>query len=209
MDIKKPSSIARPSKIYPKWDFCFENIPSCNTGGETPYRIVAWNWRSVTKPNCSGQETAISLVNKVANEKGCLETKGVGGGGQTNLSPSAPSHLHSRVHLPTQSPPTKTGCSKLVNWKITFAKLWAEFCWRQTPNLRPFEWAPTLWKFSLPCAKKSKSSIEVNVADACTWVATSPFHDLKASYSCDSERIYRQRVFLSKLWMTLWSDWLA
>jgi hypothetical protein len=25
------SSIARPYKIYPNWDFCFENIPSGNT----------------------------------------------------------------------------------------------------------------------------------------------------------------------------------
>jgi hypothetical protein len=33
MAIKIPtSSIARPSKIYPKWDFWFENIPSGNTG---------------------------------------------------------------------------------------------------------------------------------------------------------------------------------
>jgi hypothetical protein len=32
MAIKKPtSSIATPSKIYPNWDFWFENIPSGNT----------------------------------------------------------------------------------------------------------------------------------------------------------------------------------
>jgi hypothetical protein len=27
------SSFARPSKIYPNWDFGFENLPSGNTGG--------------------------------------------------------------------------------------------------------------------------------------------------------------------------------
>jgi hypothetical protein len=33
MALKIPtSSIARPSKIYPNWDFWFENIPSGNTG---------------------------------------------------------------------------------------------------------------------------------------------------------------------------------
>jgi hypothetical protein len=39
MAIKIPtSSIARPSKIYPKWDFWFENITSGNTGGKAKLR---------------------------------------------------------------------------------------------------------------------------------------------------------------------------
>jgi hypothetical protein len=29
------SSIARPSKIYPNWDFWFENVPSGNPGRES------------------------------------------------------------------------------------------------------------------------------------------------------------------------------
>jgi hypothetical protein len=46
------SSIARPSKINPKWDFCFENIPSGNPGVDVMISIFcdfcqfsAKNWR--------------------------------------------------------------------------------------------------------------------------------------------------------------------
>jgi hypothetical protein len=29
-------SILRPSKIYPNWDFWFENVPSCNPTAQVP-----------------------------------------------------------------------------------------------------------------------------------------------------------------------------
>jgi hypothetical protein len=47
MVIKIPSSIARPSKIYPNWDFWFENIPSGNT---FCYRK---NWLRLLEPQCT------------------------------------------------------------------------------------------------------------------------------------------------------------
>jgi hypothetical protein len=35
------STIARPSKIYPNWDFCFENLQSGNPGFSTAGRSGA------------------------------------------------------------------------------------------------------------------------------------------------------------------------
>jgi hypothetical protein len=41
------SSIERPSKIFPKWDFGFENIPSGNPGHETGFFSVH-SFRNIT-----------------------------------------------------------------------------------------------------------------------------------------------------------------
>jgi hypothetical protein len=35
---KQTSSVARPSKSYPNWDFCFQNIPSGNPAHKPGYQ---------------------------------------------------------------------------------------------------------------------------------------------------------------------------
>jgi hypothetical protein len=45
---------------------------------------MAWSEKSVTKPIVLKMKLPISPVNKVANEKGYLVTKRVGGGGEKN-----------------------------------------------------------------------------------------------------------------------------
>jgi hypothetical protein len=91
-------------------------------GCETPSRIMAWSLRSFTKTNCNGQETAISPVNKVVNEKVWLEIKGWRRR-RKNLDHSRGSYkctqstnAHSYVHLPENLDTTTVSWCTL-NWR--------------------------------------------------------------------------------------------
>jgi hypothetical protein len=53
MAIKIPtSSFARPSKIYPNWDFWFENIPSGNTGLNVCENLFSGERQTLAKQIC-------------------------------------------------------------------------------------------------------------------------------------------------------------
>jgi hypothetical protein len=81
-----PSSISRPSKIYPNWDFWFENMPSGNTG---------FNW--------------FQLRQKIVLKRSLVKTRAIGRFRvamlQTQTLPS--SYIHS--FIPTR--PRRQVCS--------------------------------------------------------------------------------------------------
>jgi hypothetical protein len=66
-----PVLVARPSKIYPNWDFWFENRPSGNPG----YLHEMKSWLAELARKLSGTVCIIFLQNNPSNFKNLKTTK--------------------------------------------------------------------------------------------------------------------------------------